>query len=369
MPTAVLSKLKYIINYYFKGMNQRLLASLFLYTGLMAACNSSSHPAARDSAVQSSAPALDSLNRMVLIPGGPFRMGTNDAATRADDQPAHDVQVDSFLMDEHEVTNAEFMAFVTATGYITTAEKPITMEELMKELPAGSPTPDSSLLQAGALVFSPPDHAVPLDDVSQWWAFVTGANWRHPEGPASNIEGKEHYPVIHISWDDAQAYAKWAGKRLPTEAEWEFAARGGLSGQPYPWGSEALTVGKPKANTWNGHFPYDNTKTDGFYGLAPVGSYAPNSYGLYDMAGNVWEWCADWYDAEYYHHVPAAAHNPKGPDQGNDPADPLAPKRVIRGGSFMCSDEYCSGYRVTARMKTTPASGLMNLGFRCVRDK
>ncbi len=353
---------------YFQVMNQRYFTWLLLTAVLMNACNSATQrPTAADSTAAPATPT-DSLNRMIMIPGGAFDMGTDDSQTRADEQPKHKVTVDSFFIDEHEVTNAEFTAFVTATGYVTTAEKPISMEELMKELPAGSPEPDSSLLQAGSLVFSPPDHAVPLDDVSQWWTFVAGASWQHPEGPGSNITGKEHYPVIHISWDDAQAYAKWAGKRLPTEAEWEYAARGGLASQLYPWGNEALTTGKPKANTWNGHFPYENTKTDGFYGVAPVKSFASNGYGLYDMSGNVWEWCADWYDAEYYHHVPATAHNPQGPAKGFDPADPLAPKRVIRGGSFMCSDEYCSGYRVTARMKTTPTSGLMNLGFRCVRD-
>lgn len=340
---------------------------LLLWAGMLASCGGGAN---RQSAVDSTGTAAhtDSLQHMVLIPGGSFAMGAADDVAQPDEQPVHTVSVDSFLMDEHEVTNAEFAAFVAATHYVTTAEKPISKEEMMESLPPGSPEPDSSLLQAGSLVFSPPDHAVPLDDVSQWWAFVPGASWQHPEGPGSNISGKEQFPVVHISWEDAVAYARWAGKRLPTEAEWEYAARGGLAQQPFTWGSEAITAGKPKANTWNGHFPYDNTKTDGFYNTAPVRTYAPNGYGLYDMAGNVWEWCADWYDAGYYQQVPNAAQNPKGPAKGFDPADPSAPKRVIRGGSFMCSDEYCSGYRVTARMKTTPTSGLANLGFRCVKD-
>ncbi|WP_298738307.1 formylglycine-generating enzyme family protein [uncultured Chitinophaga sp.] len=340
---------------------------LMLCAGVLASCgNGANTPAAADST--NTTTTTDSLQHMVLIPGGSFVMGAADDMALADEQPVHTVHVDSFLMDEHEVTNAEFAAFVAATHYVTTAEKPISKEEIMRELPPGSPEPDSSLLQAGSLIFSPPDHAVPLDDVSQWWAFVPGASWRHPEGPGSSITGREQHPVVHISWDDANAYARWAGKRLPTEAEWEYAARGGLAEQPFTWGGEAITAGQPKANTWNGHFPYENTKTDGFYNTAPVKTYTANGYGLYDMAGNVWEWCADWYDANYYQQVPNAAQNPEGPAKGFDPADPSAPKRVIRGGSFMCSDEYCSGYRVTARMKTTPTSGLANLGFRCVKD-
>lgn len=348
-------------------MHQPNFLFLVLCAGMLASCGSGANKAVTADSTGTATPA-DSLQHMVLIPGGSFAMGAADDIALADEQPVHTLSVDSFLMDEHEVTNAEFAAFVAATHYVTTAEKPISKEEMMQGLPTGSPEPDSSLLQAGSLVFSPPDHAVPLDDVSQWWAFVPGASWQHPEGSGSSIAGREQYPVVHISWDDANAYARWAGKRLPTEAEWEYAARGGLAQQPFTWGTEAITAGKPKANTWNGHFPYENTKTDGFYNTAPVKTYAANGYGLYDMAGNVWEWCADWYDANYYQQVPNAAQNPVGPAKGFDPADPSAPKRVIRGGSFMCSDEYCSGYRVTARMKTTPTSGLANLGFRCVKD-
>lgn len=349
--------------------NRYKVVYLLALTGLLAACggNSVRQQPAADSAQALQRPP-DSLNRLVLIPGGAFRMGADDEAARADEQPRHAVQVDTFWLDEHEVTNAEFAAFVAATGYVTTAERPISKEELLKELPPGSPDPDSSLLQPGSLVFTPPGHAVPLNDVSQWWSFVQGASWQHPEGPNSNITGKEQYPVVHISWDDTQAYAKWVNKRLPTEAEWEYASRGGLQDQLYPWGNEALTQGRPKANAWNGRFPYENTRSDGFYGSGPVRSYAPNGYQLYDMSGNVWEWCEDWYDADYYKQPAAAGHGPKGPAQGHDPEDPASPKRVIRGGSFMCSDEYCSGYRVSARQKTTPTSGLSNLGFRCARD-
>lgn len=335
---------------------------------LLCACqgNGTQHPA--DSSVTANGYTNDTLNPMVLVPGGTFMMGADDPAARKDEQPRHRVTVDSFWMDSHEVTNAEFAAFVAATGYVTTAEKPVSKEELMQQLPPGSPEPDSSMLQPGSLVFTPPSHAVPLDDVSQWWSFVQGASWQHPGGPSTSIKGKEQLPVVHISWDDAQAYAKWAGKRLPTEAEWEYAARGGLQDQLYPWGSEELTTGKVKANTWNGAFPYQNTGTDGYPGVSPAGSFAPNGYGLYDMAGNVWEWCSDWYDSRYYQQ-PGNNDRPQGPATGFDPEEPGVPKHVIRGGSFMCTDQYCSGYRVTARMKTTPESGLENLGFRCVCNK
>ncbi|UYQ93852.1 formylglycine-generating enzyme family protein [Chitinophaga horti] len=311
----------------------------------------------------------DSLNHMVLIPGGQFSMGADDNDGQPDEYPKHAVQLDSFWMDEHEVTNAEFALFVESTGYVTVAEKPVSMDEIMREMPPGSPEPDSSVLLPGSLVFTPPNHAVPLNDVSLWWSFIQGADWRHPQGPQSNITGKDHYPVTHIAYEDALAYAKWAGKRLPTEAEWEYAARGGLANQPYPWGSELLTEGKTKANTWNGRFPYENTQTDGHTSLAPVKTYAANAYGLYDMSGNVWELCADWFHSDYYKSVAdSISHNPKGPAQGYDAEDPRSVKHVIRGGSFMCSDEYCKGYRVSARMKTSPESGLENLGFRCVMD-
>ncbi|MEC5146776.1 formylglycine-generating enzyme family protein [Chitinophaga sp. 212800010-3] len=321
---------------------------------------------------QTAAARKDTLNKMVLIPAGSFFMGADDSTGVVDEYPKHLVEIHSFWMDEHEVTNREFAEFVAATGYVTTAEKPVSKEELLASLAPGAPQPDSSQLAEmtapGALVFTPPDHAVPLNDIGQWWTFVKGASWKHPGGPGTDINNKDNEPVTQVSWLDAQAYAKWAGKRLPTEAEWEYAARGGLSGQMYPWGNEPLTVGKPKANTWNGNFPYRNTQTDGYYGLAPVKSYAPNGYKLYDMSGNVWEWCNDWYDANYYKTQEKGAKNPAGPEAGFDPDDPGQAKRVIRGGSFMCSDEYCRGYRVSARMKSTPESGLANLGFRCVKN-
>jgi len=306
---------------------------------------------------------------MVLIKAGEFIMGCSDKEGRPDEYPQHAVKVDSFWMDATEVTNAQFQKFVEATGYITTAEKAPDWNELKKQLPPGTPKPDDSLLVAASLVFTPPAKTVNLYDASQWWSWIKGANWRHPEGPGSTIKGKENYPVVHISWDDANAYANWAGKRLPTEAEWEFAARGGLINQQYSWGSEDAEKIKAKANTWQGHFPDLNTEWDGYNKLAPVKSFAPNGYGLYDIAGNVWEWCSDWYRADFYEQLTnKISVNPKGPSSGYDPDEPTVPKRVVRGGSFLCHASYCSSYRVSARMKTSPDTGLEHTGFRCVKD-
>lgn len=307
---------------------------------------------------------------MVYIPGGTFMMGGDNEQASKDEYPKHTVTVNGFWMDEHEVTNAQFATFIEATGYITTAEQKPDWEQLKKQLPPGTPKPDESQLVAASLVFTPPSEQVDLNDYSQWWSWVPGASWKHPEGPKSNIKGKENYPVVHVSWDDAMAYCKWAGKRLPTEAEWEFAGRGGLKNNIYPWGNEHVNSGKPKANSWEGSFPDNNTAVDGFKGLAPVKSFAANGYKLYDMAGNVWEWCADWYRNDYYQSVSklGTVKNPQGPVDSYDPDEPYIPKKVARGGSFMCNDSYCSGYRVARRMKTSHDSGMSNMGFRCVRS-
>mgnify|MGYP000883438903 CR=1 FL=1 len=340
-------------------------SAIIIGCALLASCQA---PAAKQPKRPNVPPAIEALNPMVLIPGGTFSMGAEDETGMPDEYPVHTVKLDSFYLDSHEVTNAEFAAFVAATGYVTTAERPISKEELMASLPPGAEEPDSSMLIPGSLVFVPTTGPVDLRDVRQWWSFELYADWKHPKGPESDIKGLDNHPVVHVSWEDAQAYAKWAGKRLPTEAEWEYAARGGRKGEPYPWGTEEPQTGKPKANIWNGRFPYENTETDGFYATAPVKSFPANGYQLFDMSGNVWEWTADWYDARSYSAEPAEAHNPSGSNTPNDPDDPSNPKRVIRGGSFMCSDVYCRGYRVTARMKTTPSSGLSNLGFRCARS-
>ena len=313
---------------------------------------------------------------MVWIEGGTFQMGADNRQASEDEYPKHQVTVGGFWMDRTEVTNAQFAAFVRATGYITTAEKKPDWEQLKKQLPPGTPKPDESLLVAASLVFSPPDHPIALDDYSQWWAWKKGASWSHPEGPGSDLKGRMSYPVVQVSWNDAVAYCKWAGKRLPTEAEWEYAGRGGLKNKVYPWGNEPV---EGRGNFWEGHFPDKNMANDhrggaagdNFYGTAPVGSFQPNGYGLFDMAGNVWEWCADYYKNNYYTTVnrPGGVSNPRGPEKSYDPDEPYAVKRVIRGGSFLCNESYCTGYRVSRRMKSTEDSGMEHVGFRCVSDK
>jgi len=310
-----------------------------------------------------------SYNGMVKIPAGDFLMGAADKEGRPDEYPQHAVHVDGFYMDATEVTNAMFMQFVKATGYKTTAERTPDWEELKKQLPPGTPKPADSLLVAASLVFTPPSQPIQLNDVSQWWQWVKGANWCHPQGPGSSIKGKENLPVVQVSWDDAMAYAKWAGKRLPTEAEWEWAARAGLTNQPFTWGAEPVDKGQPKANTWQGHFPDRNIATDGYARVSPVKTFAANAYGLYDIAGNVWEWCSDWYRSDYYTQTSAKKLiNPAGPAASYDPEEPSVPKRVVRGGSFLCHASYCASYRVSARMKTSPDTGLEHTGFRCVKN-
>jgi formylglycine-generating enzyme required for sulfatase activity len=279
-----------------------------------------------------------------------------------DAQPIHRVYVDGFWMDKTEVTNEQFEKFVRATGYITVAERAPTKEEF--------PTAPPENLVAGSVVFTPTSEPVPLDDHYRWWSYVKGANWRHPLGPASDLKGKEKYPVVHVAYADCFAYAKWVGKRLPTEAEWERAARGGLDGRLYAWGDELKPGGKWMANIFQGQFPVHDTGEDGFVGIAPVAQFSPNGYGLYDMAGNVWEWCSDWYRPDYYAQLAkrgVVARNPQGPDTPFDPSEPAERKRVQRGGSFLCTDQYCSRYMVGTRGKGEISSGSNHLGFRCVK--
>ena len=303
---------------------------------------------------------------MAWIPGGEFLMGSDADAAWRDESPAHRVSVRGFWMDRTEVTNAQFRAFVEATGYVTTAERPPDLAEIMKQVPPGTPPPPKESLVAGSLVFTPPAGRVPLDDVSRWWTWTPGADWKHPEGPGSDVAGRDAHPVVHVSWDDASAYARWAGKRLPTEAEWEFAARGGLAGKPYVWGDEAPGAGGVwRANTWQGDFPHRNTAEDGHPRTAPVGSYPSNGYGLHDMAGNVWEWCADWYRADLYRARAGGGvvADPGGPESG----ERFGGMRSQRGGSFLCNDAYCSRYRPGARHGCAPDTGMSHVGFRCAR--
>jgi sulfatase modifying factor 1 len=304
---------------------------------------------------------------MVWIPGGEFMMGTDSELGWPDEKPAHRVRVDGFLMDATEVTNAQFGAFVAATGFVTTAEKAPSLEEIMSQVPPGTPPPPTESLVPGALVFTPPVGRVDLNDFSQWWAWVPGASWRRPEGPKSRIEGRDLHPVVQVSWDDASAYARWAGKRLPTEAEWECAARGGLEGKVFVWGDTNASERPALANIWQGEFPHRNTATDGFARTAPVKSFPPNGYGLYDTAGNVWEWCSDWYDRELYQRRAGQGLvvNPSGPERSYNPARPFEPQRAQRGGSFLCHESYCLRYRPSARHGCSPDTGMSHVGFRC----
>ena len=313
-------------------------------------------------------PPAESPLGMAWIPGCEFTMGSDVADARGDEKPTHRVRVDGFWMDETEVTNAEFRKFVESTGYATTAERKPRWEDLQKQLPPGTPKPADDKLVPGSMVFTPTSEPVPLNNHARWWRWQPGADWRHPEGPESSIAGKGNHPVVHVSWEDADAYARWAGKRLPTEAEWELAARGGSDGKPYVWGDEAPSISPSRANIWQGRFPYQNLGSDGFKGTAPVKSYAPNGYGLYDMAGNVWEWVADWYRSDTYQSRAGRGLivDPPGPEDSFDPQEPYTSKRVIRGGSFLCNESYCAGYRPSARMKTDPLTGLSHTGFRCV---
>lgn len=313
---------------------------------------------------------------MVWIPGGTFEMGTdpisspkNPDKVKQDEIPKHEVTVDGFWMDVAEVTNAEFAKFVDETGYVTFAEIPPKREDFIGMVPDISLIPEENLV-AGSLIFNPDfDRESFRDDVQNWeyqaWKYQPGADWRHPTGPDSSIEGLDDHPVVNVVYRDCVAYCKWAGKRLPTEAEWEYAAHGGKDVK-YPWGDEFLPDGKYMCNYWQGTFPTDRQNLDGFLDTAPVKSFPPNGYGLYDMAGNVWEWVDDYYRPDYYHRSPK--RNPQGPDNSFDPNEPGIEKRVTRGGSFLCNTNNCTGYRCAARMRSDVTSPSYHTGFRCVID-
>jgi formylglycine-generating enzyme len=318
---------------------------------------------------------------MALIPGGTFLMGSDHELARRNERPTHWVKVSGFWMDVTHVTNDQFSRFVSATGYVTTAERRPDWETLRVQLPEGTARPDDAVLVPGAVVFTGTPEPVALDDSSRWWTFVPGASWRQPQGPGSSIVGKGDHPVVEVTYEDAVAYAKWIGKRLPTEAEWEFAARGGLDQATYAWGNRLEIDGKPQANIWNVKerpFPVVSPKTGASSpATSRVGSFPRNGYGLFDMTGNAWQWVSDWYRADYFQ-IQAGrggrklSVNPQGPSDSFDPADsgvPVdAPKRVIRGGSFLCNEDYCQSYRPSARRGSDPFSPMSHLGFRLVKD-
>lgn len=292
---------------------------------------------------------------MSYIPGATFLMGNDEFP---DARPVHEVSVSPFYIDRTEVTNAQYAAFVNATGYKTVAERPLN--------PADFPGVPADKLVPGSAVFTPPSQPVSLDNPLQWWEYVAGATWNHPEGPGSDLKGRENHPVVHVSYEDAEAYAKWAGKRLPTEAEWELAAQAGEGNLPYYWGKELKPEDKWVANIFQGDFPHGNTKEDGFAATAPTASFKANKFGLYDMEGNVWEWCADFYRPDYF--LNSEKSNPKGPADSFDPDEPGTVKRVQKGGSFLCSDQYCIRYKAGSRGKGEVTSASNNLGFRCAAD-
>ncbi len=298
---------------------------------------------------------------MVWIPGGTFMMGSNEHYP--EEAPAHQVSVAGFWMDQHTVTNAEFSRFVEDTGYVTSAERAPSADDYPGAL--------SEMLVPASVMFRRPGHKVDLRNHYNWWTYVAGANWRHPQGPQSSLKGLHKHPVVHIAYEDALAYAVWIGKQIPTEAEWEFAARGGLEGAEFSWGDEFMPDGKPMANTWQGDFPNENLLEDGFEWTAPVGSFPPNGYGLYDMAGNVWEWTSDWYlEHGKLPNSCCGSVNPSGGirEESYDPCSPeiQMPRKVMKGGSYLCAPNYCKRYRPAARMAQPIDTSTCHLGFRCV---
>ncbi|TDU34271.1 formylglycine-generating enzyme required for sulfatase activity [Gelidibacter sediminis] len=307
---------------------------------------------------------------MVWVQGKTFTQGAkpDDALAMPREQPAHEVTVDGFFMDITEVTNKQFKEFVQATGYITIAERPIDWEEMKKALPAGTPKPADSILQPGSLIFNKHiDAVVNMNNYAQWWTWKIGANWKNPEGPGSTIEDNDDYPVVHIAYDDALAYCKWANRRLPTEAEWESAAQGQHTNAIYTWGSDISQL-DASANTWQGTFPIKNVSADGFPLVAPVKSYPANSIGIYDMLGNVWELTQDLYNEGHYRQLDRSKPivNPKGAKIAQSPNNPYQKEHVIKGGSFLCHDSYCASFRISARMGTSTDSGSDHVGFRTV---
>ena len=317
---------------------------------------------------------------MVRLEGGRFVMGSEKAYAFPNEKPEHEVRISAFEIDRYPVTNREYQEFVEETGYVTVAERVIDWEELQQQLPPGTPKPAEEALAPGALVFRMTKGPVDLRRMDLWWIWVPGASWKHPEGPESHLEGRWEHPVVQVAWEDAVEYAKWAGKRLPTEAEWEYACRGGLKRKRFAWGEEERPDGKIMLNRWNGNFPYYNSLEDGFATTSPAGSFPPNAYGLYDMGGNVWNWCHDVYHGAAYQKRAGkgCCCDPRGPRLGEneiflpgDPSPQTVPgteRRVMKGGSFLCHPAYCESYRPSARRGTTPDTATNHIGFRCVQS-
>jgi sulfatase modifying factor 1 len=315
--------------------------------------------------------SIEAPEGMVWIPGGTFEQGavSHDQMAMHHEKPSHTVSVDGFFMDITEVTNAQFSKFIEETGYITTAERGVDWNEIKKQLPENTPKPHDSILQPGSLLFKKTKSSVPnLYDFSQWWHWTIGANWKYPNGKESSIKGKENYPVVQVSFEDAQAYCKWAGRRLPNEAEWEYAARANKKSTIYFWGDDIAKLSE-MVNSWEGEFPVNNTEKDGYERRAPVKSYHSNDFGLYDISGNVWEWTSDWYNTNYYNELALSktpVKNPQGATKAFNPNNLYLQEKVIKGGSFLCNASYCASYRISSRMGTSTDSSLEHLGFRTV---
>lgn len=310
---------------------------------------------------------------MVWVSGASFTQGAKEGDYLAlpHEKPSHSVEVDGFFIDITEVTNAQFKKFVDATGYVTTAERPVIWEEMKKTLPEGTPKPHDSLLKPGSLVFYKDIQSITdLNNYQQWWRWTSGANWRHPYGKNSSIEGKDNYPVVQVSYEDALAYCKWADRDLPTESQWELAAMGSLKNSVFTWGNDKNKL-DTKANTWQGSFPVSNSKKDGYQLLSPVKTFEPNSIGIYEMSGNVWEYTKDWYNSDYYQELQnlgGVVRNPQGAKSASNPNNPYQAERIIKGGSFLCNENYCSSFRISARMGMTEDSSSDHVGFRTVKN-
>lgn len=354
---------------------KNLIFSFFLLTAFIACKEPSSHktplPKPTQYQVLKEQPAdVSTPEGMVWVEGKTFVQGAkpDDPHALPREFPPHEVTVDGFFMDITEVTNKQFLAFVEATGYVTVAERPIEWEEMKKELPPDTPKPADSLLQPGSLIFNKEVNAVSdMDNYTQWWTWKIGANWKQPQGPGSTIEGKDDYPVVHIAYEDAMAYCEWANRRLPTEAEWELAAQGTYTASIYTWGDDPAPLNL-SANTWQGTFPIKNESIDGFDFIAPTKSFPPNSIGLYDMLGNVWELTSDWYHENYYKNLDLSQPiiNPKGAEEPFSPGNPYQKEHIIKGGSFLCHASYCASFRISARMGAEPNSASDHVGFRTV---